>query len=111
MASSAVQEAGGDVFVAIAHPVRRDILDKLLEGDAPVNRLAAAFDMTRPAVSQHLRVLREADLVAEQRRGRERYYHLNATRLSEVRRWVHKYERFWAERLAALGDYLDEEGE
>jgi DNA-binding transcriptional ArsR family regulator len=108
MASKTVQHAESDVFTAIAHPVRRQILDRLLEGDEPVNRLAASFAMSRPAISQHLRVLRAVDLVGEERRGRERYYHLNPVRLYEVRAWMRKYEHFWRDRLGALGAYLDE---
>src|SRR5258707_6636243 len=63
-----------DVFEAISHPARRRILDLLLEADRSVNAIAGHFVMTRPAVSQHLRVLLDAGLVAEQRHGRERRY-------------------------------------
>jgi DNA-binding transcriptional ArsR family regulator len=111
MASKTVQQADSDVFTAIAHPVRRQILDRLLAGDEPVNRLAGAFPMSRPAISQHLRVLREVSLVREERRGRERYYSLNPQGLDEVRAWMRKYERFWRDRLQALGAYLNEEGD
>ena len=69
-----VQEAGADVFTAIAHPVRRQILDLLRKEERPVKQLAASFSMSRPAISQHLRILLEVGLVAEQREGRENYY-------------------------------------
>lgn len=107
-------DAGNDgVFAAIAHPVRRALLDHLVAGELPVNTLAAPFveTMSRPAVSQHLRVLREAGLVDERQAGRERLYRLRAERLREVREWLRKYERFWQERLAALGEYLEQEDE
>ena len=71
--------------------------------------LFGAFPVSRPAISQHLRVLREVSLVSEERRGREHYYSLTPQGLDEVRAWMRKYERFWRERLQALGDYLDEE--
>ena len=109
MASKTVQRADGDVFTAIAHPLRRQILDRLLVGDEPVNRLAGSFAVSRPAISQHLRVLREVSLVSEERRGREHYYRLNPQGLAEVRLWMRKYERFWRGRLRALGMYLNEE--
>jgi DNA-binding transcriptional ArsR family regulator len=80
--------APADVFEAIASPVRRDILDLLRRGARPVHQLAASFAMSRPAVSQHLRVLREAGLVAEERVGRERHYQLDARPLRSVLDWA-----------------------
>jgi DNA-binding transcriptional ArsR family regulator len=101
-----------DVFGALAHPARRALLDALREGPRPVHDLAAAFPMSRPAVSQHLRVLREAALVVEERVGRERHYRLDAAPLRAVESWLAPYERFWGARLKALGAVLDatEEG-
>ncbi len=72
-----------------------------------MNALAQPFAMSRPAVSQHLRVLRDARLVEERSVGRERLYRLRAERLRVVERWLRTYERFWQERLAALGDFLE----
>jgi DNA-binding transcriptional ArsR family regulator len=96
-----------DVFLAIAHPVRRALLDRLRRGEQPVLALAAPFDMTLPAVSQQLRVLRRADLVRERRDGRQRYYRLNPEPLREVREWMRTYEKFWTRKLRGLGAYLD----
>lgn len=96
----------GDVFLAIAHPVRRQILDRLAAGEESVSQLAEPFGMSRPAVSQHLRVLRDAGLVTEQRHGRERHYRLQPERLDEVRAWMRTYDRFWHTHLASLGAYL-----
>lgn len=70
-----------DVFRAIADPTRRAILDRLRAGPTPVNALAAEFDQSRPAISKHLRVLREARLVTEERSGRERLYELQPAAL------------------------------
>ena len=96
-----------DVFAAIGEPTRRRLLDLLGSGEQPVNRLAQPFRMTRPAISQHLRVLRHAGLVTVRRVGRERRYRLRAKPLEEVYDWVAHYERFWRKKLKALGDYLD----
>jgi DNA-binding transcriptional ArsR family regulator len=103
-----VQHADADIFTAIAHPVRRQILDQLVSGEQSVTRLAEPFGMSRPAISQHLRVLRDVGLVRERRHGRERQYRLQPERLYEVRAWMQKYERFWRNHLAALGDYLED---
>lgn len=97
------------VFHAVADPTRRGLLDRLARGESQVNALAAPFCMSRPAVSQHLRVLRDAGLVTVKRRGRERLYRLEARRLREVYDWVSHYERFWKEKLKALGDFLERE--
>lgn len=105
-------DEGADVFAAIAHPTRRRILDLLAGGERPVNDLARHFPMSRPAVSQHLRALLDAGLVAETRYGRERRYRLAETapaRLAEVSVWLARYEQFWTEGLRSLGDYLDRE--
>ena len=102
-----VQHANADVFTAIAHPVRRQILDLLVNGEQPVKQLAERFTLTRPAISQHLRVLLDTGLVAEHRVGRENRYQLRAERLREVDMWLRHYERFWPLKLQALGTYLD----
>ena len=95
-----------DVFGAISHPARRQMLDLLFESDRSVSTLTESFQMSRPAVSQHLRVLLDAGLVSEQRHGRERHYHLVPERLSPVREWIARYERFWDDRLERLQKLL-----
>jgi DNA-binding transcriptional ArsR family regulator len=95
-----------DVFHAIASPVRRALLDQLSSRDRTVRSLAAPFDMTLPAVSQQLRVLRGAGLVTVRRVGRWRVYHLNAAPLRDVSQWLHGYERLWTAQLKALGEDL-----
>jgi DNA-binding transcriptional ArsR family regulator len=101
--------AASDVFQAIADPTRRRILDLLSGGEQPVAELAGEFPVTLSAISQHMRVLREAGLVAVRRVGRERLYRLNAEALRDVAAWVGHYERFWGEKLAALGEQLEED--
>ena len=98
-----------DVFVAIASPVRRALLDALVDGAAPVRDLPANFSISRPAISQHLLVLKTAELVTEERVGREHRYRLNPAPLRKVRAWTAHYGPFWQDRLAALRDVLDGE--
>lgn len=98
--------ADEDVFQAIAHPVRRAILDRLSAGNAPVMELTRLAPISAPALSQHLKVLRDVNLVTEQRAGRMRVYQLNPEALGEVRDWLSRYEVFWTEKLDRLGEYL-----
>ena len=97
-----------DPFAALANPVRRQILDALRGGPHPVGEIVELFRLSRPAVSEHLRVLREAELVAEQRRGQQRLYYLTAAPLAGVEEWLHPFERYWRGRLRDLADFLDE---
>jgi DNA-binding transcriptional ArsR family regulator len=98
-----------DVFAAIANPVRREILTVLRLGPRSVNDLASGFAIGRPAVSEHLQVLRKARLVREEPRGRERYYHLDPGPLDDVEAWLAAFTPYWKQRLADLGTLLDEE--
>jgi DNA-binding transcriptional ArsR family regulator len=100
-----------DVFGAISHPARRRILDLLLEADRSVNTIAGHFEMSRPAVSQHLRILLDAGLVTEQRHGRERRYRLVPAGLRNVKDWIAQYEQFWDERLQRLKEHLSKGSE
>lgn len=95
-----------DVFVAISHRSRRQMLDLLTETERSVSDIAAHFEMSRPAVSQHLRILLDAELVTERRQGRERRYRLVPHRLGPVRDWIAHYERFWDDRLGRLAQQL-----
>ncbi len=97
-----------DVFVAIAHPVRRDILDKLVKEDMNASRIAGTFKVSRSAVSQHLTILVDSGLVNRNKQGREQVYSIQADNLAEVYRWVQKFEQFWSQRLDLLGDLLDD---
>ncbi|MFF3002133.1 ArsR/SmtB family transcription factor [Kitasatospora sp. NPDC057940] len=96
------------VFAALANGTRREVLRLLRErGPQPVQALADHFDMRRPSLSEHLKVLREAGLVSEARSGRQRIYQLEAAPLAEVQDWLHPYERFWRDRLKGLSELLD----
>jgi len=83
------------------------MLELLSVRDRTVTELAAPFAMTQPAVSQHLRVLREAGLVDVRKQGRHRVYHLDPEPLREVFDWVRYFEDFWRKGLAELGRELD----
>lgn len=96
-------------FRAVSDPSRRAILDLLTQGERAVKDLLEHFSFSQPALSKHLKVLRDAGLVAVQAVGRERRYRLRAEGLRSVAEWVAHYERFWSEKLDALGDVLDEE--
>jgi DNA-binding transcriptional ArsR family regulator len=100
-----------DVYGAISDPTRRRIVVLLGSGEQHVNQLAGRFAMTRPAVSQHLRVLRRAGLVTVRRVGRERRYRLRAQPLRDVYDWVAYFEQFWTRGIKSLRKYLDREAE
>lgn len=101
----------GDVFGALASPVRRRLLEFLAERPRTVSDLAAEFDLGRPAISEHLQVLRAAHLVEAEQRGRQRFYHLDPRPLVDVDEWLHPFERFWRQRLRSLQTFLDEHAE
>ena len=100
-------KAHADVFQAIADPTRRAILDRLRAGPAPVNALAVDFKQSRPAVSKHLRVLRLAHLVEEERVGRERLYQLRPLALQQVAGWLEGYRSFWQMNLDRLKRHVE----
>jgi DNA-binding transcriptional ArsR family regulator len=93
-------------FQALADSTRRSILDQLQSGPASVSELVQQFDMSQPAVSQHLRVLREAGLVHAESRGRRRFYRLEPDALQPAFDWVAQYQRFWTGKLRGLGEHL-----
>ena len=99
-----------EVFTALANPARRHVLQLLrTSGPQPVGVLADHFDMSRPSLSEHLKVLKDAGLVVERRTRRQRVYSLRADPLRELLSWLRPYEEFWRDRLSTLRDVLDEE--
>lgn len=96
-----------DVFRAIADPTRRAILDRLRAGPANAGALAADFRSSRPAVSKHLGVLREARLVVDTRVGRERVYTVDPVPLQSVAGWLEGYRAFWQSSLVRLKRNLE----
>lgn len=98
-----------DVFTAIADPTRRAILERLAEQKIPVQTIAESFEISRPAISRHLRVLREAGLVSEHKEGRQRFYYLEAERLQEIRQWILYFDQFWLDRLNIIKTLAEEQ--
>jgi DNA-binding transcriptional ArsR family regulator len=95
-----------DVFGVLAHPVRRQLLERLAAGERRVSDLAAPLPVTRSAVSQHLGVMLRVGVVAERHVGRERYYRLERASLDEVGGWLGRIDKFWAGGLRRLGEHL-----
>ncbi|TVR30887.1 MAG: ArsR family transcriptional regulator [Balneolaceae bacterium] len=98
-----------DLFQAIADPTRREIIDLLAGQSLPVNEVAKRFDMSRPAVSKHIKILNECGLVVIRKEGRQRYCRADTRKLLEVIEWAQRYRKFWNERLNALEAVLAEE--
>ncbi|MGR3759453.1 ArsR/SmtB family transcription factor [Roseobacteraceae bacterium NS-SX3] len=98
-----------DVFHAISDPNRRRLLSLMMSGEQSVTELKSQFDMTIGAVSQHLKVLREAGLVHRRSAGRQRLYRAEPAALKEVHDWAGQFSRFWESRLDLLGEVLDNE--
>jgi DNA-binding transcriptional ArsR family regulator len=99
----------GDVFHAISDPTRRAILDHLRHGAANAGTLASSFPISRPAISRHLRILREANLVTNTQIGRERIYEVDSKPLLSVAEWVEEYRTFWQSSLSTLKKRLEEQ--
>jgi DNA-binding transcriptional ArsR family regulator len=95
-------------FEVLAEPSRRRIMDLLLPGERPVGELVDALDMSQPAVSRHLRVLREAGLVGVRIDAQRRLYRVEAAPLRAVDEWLAPYRRLWASRLDALEQHLQD---
>lgn len=98
-----------DVFQAIADSTRREIIDMLAEKSRPVNEIADRFEISRPAVSKHIKILNECGLVVIRRKGRQRYCRADTRKLKEVMEWAQRYRKFWNERLDALDAALEED--
>jgi DNA-binding transcriptional ArsR family regulator len=96
------------VFRALADPSRRAIYERLTRGEAAVKELTARFDISQPAVSQHLAALRKAGLVSERREGRLAYYKVEPSGLRPLVDWITHYQAFWVDRLGQLRTLLEE---
>jgi DNA-binding transcriptional ArsR family regulator len=96
------------ILSALGDPTRQAILDLLLEGPQPVGELAALLPVSRPAVSQHLKVLKEVGLVVDRQEGTRRVYSLDPAGLSPLRRYL---ERFWQKNLIAFATYADQQAQ
>jgi DNA-binding transcriptional ArsR family regulator len=109
MGNRAVTYSAAAVFEALADPTRRALLDLLRRGSQPAGEIAGAFQISRPAISRHLRRLRRARLVREHREGRYRVYQLNPEPLRAVDSWLEQYRSFWKTNLASLKTFVEAE--
>ncbi|MBS3913611.1 MAG: winged helix-turn-helix transcriptional regulator [Bacteroidetes bacterium] len=100
-------EARRDIFQAIADPTRRAILGLLAFQAMTPGAIAANFDSTRQTISRHIQILTECQLIKQELKGREIYYHFNPRKMKEVADWVSQYQQFWDKNLDALENYLD----
>jgi len=96
-----------DAFGVLAHPVRRELLERLARREQRAGDLARRLPVSRSAVSQHLRLMLSVGIVAERRDGRERYYSLRRDQLADVDRWLARLDEFWTRSLERLGAHLD----
>jgi DNA-binding transcriptional ArsR family regulator len=99
-----------DVFKAIADPTRREIINLIAHNNMNLNALADNFDISRPAVSKHIKILTECGLLVIKQQGRERFCQADLRQLQEVTDWAEQYRQFWMQKLDALGNFLDKEG-
>ena len=97
-----------DVFQAIADPTRRQIIGMIAKKPLNLNAVAEQFEVSRPAISKHIKILTECGLITIHQKGRERYCEAKLKKLNEVSDWVEQYRQFWTARLDALENYLSE---
>src|SRR5215467_15533712 len=97
-----------DVFQAIADPTRREIINMIAHRSLHLNLVAEKFDISRPAISKHIKILTECGLITIKQQGRHRYCEAKLDKLNEVSGWVEQYRKFWTQKLDALEIYLDE---
>lgn len=102
-------EARRDVFQAISDPTRRAIIGLVAQSDLNLNALAENFEMSRPAVSKHVKILEECGLVVVHSKGRERHCRAKLDSLKEVEDWINKYRKFWGASLDRLEGILKNE--
>jgi DNA-binding transcriptional ArsR family regulator len=97
-----------DVFQAIADPTRREILGLLTKQELTLNGVAEMFNISRPAVSKHIKILEECGLIEITQLGRERYCRAKLEQLNQVSDWIEQYRVFWESKLDDLENYLNE---
>jgi DNA-binding transcriptional ArsR family regulator len=95
-----------DVFQAIADPTRREIINMISLQSLNLNAVAEQFDISRPAISKHIKILTECGLIVIKQQGRERFCEARLQKLNEVSEWVEQYKQFWNAKFDALENYL-----
>lgn len=98
-----------DVFQAIADPTRRAIIDIVANHTLTLNAVAENFDISRPAISKHIKILTECGLIIMKQQGRERYCQADLKQLKQVVDWTEQFHAFWSQKLDALGTFLEQE--
>lgn len=98
-----------DVFQAIADPTRREIINMIARQSLNLNSVAENFDISRPAISKHIKILTECGLIVIRQQGRERYCEAKLQKLNEVSEWIEQYRIFWTGKLDALEIFLAKE--
>jgi len=99
-----------NVFQVIADPSRREILAMLTNGSQNINSIAENFDMSRPAVSKHIKILKNARFLSIKEIGRERHCYLNADGFKELQSWINHFDNFWNTKLQNLEIALNKKG-
>jgi DNA-binding transcriptional ArsR family regulator len=97
-----------DVFQAIADPTRREIINLVAYQSLNLNAIAENFDVSRPAISQHIKILTECGLIIIKKQGRERYCEARLQKLNQVSDWIEQYRKLWAAKFDDLDDVLEE---
>jgi DNA-binding transcriptional ArsR family regulator len=95
-----------DVFQAIADPTRRNIIGLIANQPMNLNAVAEQFDISRPAISKHIKILTQCGLIVIRQEGRERYCEARLEKLNEVSAWADQYRKFWTNKLDALDNFL-----
>lgn len=95
-----------DVFQAIADPTRRNIIGLIANQKMNLNAVAEKFDISRPAISKHIKILTECGLIVIRQEGRERYCEAKLDKLNEVAEWTEQYRKFWTSKLDTLDSFL-----
>ena len=95
-----------DIYTAISDPVRRDIIDLLSKQVLSVNEVAEHFEISRPAISKHLKILNECGIVEVTQKGRERQYQLQTQQLIPAFLWLEKYKEMWEQKIDSFEEYL-----
>ena len=98
-----------DVFQAIADPTRREIINMIAHQSLNLNSVSENFNISRPAISKHIKILTECGLIVIRQEGRERFCEAQFHKLKEVANWTERYSRFWDNKLNALQRYLEKE--
>ncbi|MGB3152381.1 MAG: metalloregulator ArsR/SmtB family transcription factor [Maribacter sp.] len=97
-----------DVFQAIADPVRRDIIELLATETLSVNEVANKFEISRPAISKHLKILNECGVIDFNQKGRERFCLIQPQKLIPAFLWIKQYNKLWEDRIDSFENYIDQ---